>query len=77
MVTPETIQVGEKTGFEVAHIKFMDEVLFKAIHQLETDSATGALIYPEDLKLRIAELAKRFGDQKPRTVTVYQGLKKF
>ena len=34
MVTPETIHIGVKTGYEVAHIDFMDEAMFKVVHLL-------------------------------------------
>ena len=74
MVTPETIHISEKTGYKVINVDFIDENMFARVHQLEKD-ASGAYIYPDDLTKRVDDLGARFGDQKPRSVTVVLDLK--
>ena len=74
MVTPETIHISEKTGYHVLNVDYMDENMFVRVHQLEK-GPDGEYIYPEGLRLRVEELGRRFGDQKPRSVTVVLDLK--
>ena len=61
MVTPETIHISEKTGYQVINVDYIDDEMFRLVHQLE-ENAEGPLAYPPDLEARIADLAIRFGD---------------